>query len=141
MPKFPSKEWVESYVEKLNTNPAYSDAGKTWEGDIVFVVEKDETYPKTSCMYLDLYHGQCRKSSYLEECDESTIPQSEFRYIGPYSNWVKLINKQIDPIQGILTGKFKLKGPMMKIMRYTKAAKEMVNTSTMVESDLTGGAP
>jgi putative sterol carrier protein len=131
---------MESYVEKLNSNPAYNDAGKTWEGDIVFVVETDENYPKTSCMYLDLYHGKCRKSAYVEECTESTTPQSEFRYIGTYGNWSKLIKKEIDPIQGLLTGKFKLKGPMMKIMRYTKAAKEMVSTASMVESDITGGS-
>lgn len=138
MPKFPSQEWVESYVEKLNSNPAYDDAGKTWEGDIVFVVEKDENCPKTSCMYLDLYHGKCRKSSYVDDCTESNMLQSEFRYIGTYGNWIKLIKKEIDPIQGLLTGKFKLKGPMMKIMRYTKAAKEMVSTASLVESDVTG---
>ena len=134
MAKFPSQEWVESYVQKLNSNPAYADAAKAWEGDIVFVVQGDESHPRTSCMYLDLYHGQCRKSSYHEECNESTMPHSEFQYIGPYHNWVRLIGKEIDPIQGLLTGKFKLKGDMMKIMRFTKAAKEMVNTATMVES-------
>jgi putative sterol carrier protein len=138
MPKFPSKEWVEGYVEKLNSNPAYEDAGKTWEGDIVFVVEADQTYPKTSCVYLDLYHGKCRKSSYLEECGEFTTPKSEFQYIGTYGNWIKLMKREIDPIQGLMTGKFKLKGPMMKIMRYSKAAKEMVSTASLVESDTSG---
>lgn len=138
MPKFPSKEWVESYVEKLNANAVYEDAGKTWEGDIVFVVEADDRYQKTSCIYLDLYHGKCRKSLYVEECAEFTTPRSEFQYVGTYGNWIKLMKKEIDPIQGLLTGKFKLKGPMMKIMRYTKAAKEMVSTASLVPSDITG---
>ena len=28
MAKFPSDEWAKEYVEKLNSNPAYGDAGK-----------------------------------------------------------------------------------------------------------------
>ena len=54
--------------------------------------------------------------------------------MGKYSNWVKLIKGEIDPIQGLMTGKFKLDGSMMKIMRYTNAAKEMVNTAKMVDT-------
>jgi putative sterol carrier protein len=134
MPRFPSKEWVESYVQNLGASEAYRDAGKTWEGDILFVVKKDETFPKDCYIYLDLYHGECRKHDYAEE-DPSVLPQAEFSYIGPYRNWVRLLGGEIDPIQGILTGKFKLKGPMMKIMRYTRAAKEMVNATKTVDSE------
>ncbi|MFX1298189.1 MAG: SCP2 sterol-binding domain-containing protein [Promethearchaeota archaeon] len=35
--------------------------------------------------------------------------------------------KKLDPIQGLMVGKFKLKGDMAMVMRYTKAAVEMVN--------------
>ena len=45
------------------------------------------------------------------------------------------MNKEIDPIQGLLTGKFKLQGSMMKVMRFTKAAKEMVNTTALVQTE------
>jgi len=133
MVKFPSPEWVEEYAKKLNENQTYKDAAKTWEGDIMFIVEKDETFPKNSYIYLDLYHGECRKAVYSDSAEN--LPKAAFTYRGPYSNWRKLIDKQIDPIQGILTGKFKLEGSMMKIMRYTKAAKEMVNTATLVQTE------
>ncbi len=133
MPQFPSEAWVESYVEKLGASAAYRDAGRTWEGDILFVVEKDEGFPKDCFMYLDLYHGECRKHGYAEG-DPSTLPKAAFSYIGPYGNWVRLLKGEIDPIRGLMTGKFKLKGSMMKIMRYSRAAKEMVNATTAVDS-------
>ncbi len=133
MAVFPGPEWADEYVKALNGNSEYKDAGKTWEGDITFVVEPDEKYSKTWYLYLDLYHGECR--SYKASDKESDLKKSEFKYIGKYSNWVKLINKEIDPIQGLMTGKFKLDGPMMKIMRYTKAAKEMVNTASLVKTE------
>jgi len=39
----------------------------------------------------------------------------------------------VDPIQGLMAGKFKLIGNMAKVMRATKAAQEMVVSATMVE--------
>ena len=36
--KFPSEEWVTAYMEKLNANGAYAEAGKNWEGAMTFVV-------------------------------------------------------------------------------------------------------
>ncbi|WP_010916653.1 SCP2 sterol-binding domain-containing protein [Thermoplasma volcanium] len=133
MAKFPSDEWVSEYCNRLNNNPDYADAGKTWEGDILFVVQPDENYSKTEYIYIDLYHGKCRSAKYVHEGEE--VPKAEFRYVGKYGNWIRLLNKEIDPIQGILTGKFKLEGSMMKIMRYTKAAKEMVNTAAQVKTE------
>lgn len=134
MAQFPSDEWVKEYMEKLNASKSYEDAGKTWEGDILFVVQKDENHPTDEYIYLDLFHGKCRSAKYINTADN--LPKTEFKYIGKYSNWVKLLKKEIDPIHGIITGKFKLDGSPMKIMRYTKAAKEMVNTASLVESDI-----
>jgi putative sterol carrier protein len=130
MPKFPTQEWASEYVEKLNSNPAYKDAGKNWEGDITFVIRKDDSFDSDAYLYLDLHHGECRGFKF--SMDSSVVPESEFKYVGKYSNWMRLINKEIDPIQGILTGKFKLEGSMMKIMKFTKAAKEMVSTASTV---------
>ncbi len=133
MPKFPSEEWSVEYVEKLNSNPAYAEAGKKWEGDITFVIKSDEGLDVDAFLYLDLLHGKC--NNYKFTMDPEDIPQSEFKYSGKYQNWMKLINKEVDPIQGILTGKFKLEGSMMKIMKFTKAAKEMVSTASMVSQE------
>ena len=133
MAKFPSDEWTKEYAEKLNANKSYEDAGKNWVGAITFVVQRDSTFDKEAFIYLDLYHGMCRDGKF--SLVESDLPTPEYKYAGPYGNWRKLINKEIDQIQGLLTGKFKLQGSMMKIMRFTKAAKEMVNTTASVQTE------
>lgn len=120
-------------MEKLNSNASYEEAGKNWEGALTFVVQKDDSFNGEAYMYLDLYHGKCRDSKF--SLVGTDLPVAEYKYSGPYGNWRKLINKEIDPIQGLLTGKFKLQGSMMKIMRFTKAAKEMVNTASQVQSE------
>lgn len=133
MAKFPSEQWTKEYAEKLNANKSYEDAGKNWEGAITFAVQRDEAFDGEAFMYLDLYHGKCRDAKF--SLVESDLPTPEYRYAGSYGNWRKLINKEIDPIQGLLTGKFKLQGSMMKIMRFTKAAKEMVSTASSVQTE------
>ena len=132
MYKFPSEEWANAYFEKLNGNADYKDSARDWEGDITLIIKADETMKEDAYLYLDLYHGICRK--YIFTTDLNKIPKSEFTYAGKFGNWKKLINGEVDPIKGILTGKFKLKGSMAKIMRYTKAAKLMVNTASQVPS-------
>jgi len=133
LPKFPSEEWTKEYMEKINSNVNYEDAGKNWEGAMTFVVQKDESFDREAYIYLDLYHGKCRDAKF--SLVESELPHAEYKYSGPYGNWRKLVNKEIDPIQGLLTGKFKLQGSMMKIMRFTKAAKEMVSTASLVQTE------
>ena len=132
---FPSEEWAKEYVEKLNSNSAYQAAGKTWDDSITFVVDPDDAYKEFWYIYLDLKAGKCVK--YQSGSEEKDMPVSTFKYKGKYSNWVKLIKGEIDPIQGLMTGKFKLEGSMMKIMRYTNAAKEMVNTAAKVDTQFT----
>jgi putative sterol carrier protein len=133
MARFPSDEWVQEYAKKLNGNQAYREAGKTWEGDIVFVVEKDETFHKNVYIYLDLYHGECRRAQFADSLGQ--VPKAVYAYKGPYSNWRKLIGGQIDPIQGLLNGKFRLDGSLMEIMKYIRAAREMVITATTVQTE------
>ncbi|MHA1199040.1 MAG: SCP2 sterol-binding domain-containing protein [Candidatus Heimdallarchaeaceae archaeon] len=130
---FPSKEWVEDYMEVLNNSQDYKEAAEWWEGDFLFVIEPDDKLDKEHTFYLDLWHGDCRSVSYFAEGEET--PKTEFEYRGTYSNWLKVIKGELDPIKGILTRKFKLVGDKGKVMRATKAAKELVNSAQKVPTE------
>ena len=122
---FPSDEWIEKYVEALNKNARYEDAAKTWEGDFVFQIDADgQTIKEDVRFYLDLWHGKCRAAKMAGPDDTA-----EFVYAGPLGNWKLLFDGKIDPIKGIMARKFKLTGDMGKVMRYTKAALELVATT------------
>ncbi|MCK4565847.1 MAG: SCP2 sterol-binding domain-containing protein [Candidatus Thorarchaeota archaeon] len=122
---FPSDEWIEKYKDALNSNPRYEDAAKTWEGDFIFKINADGESVKEDVMfYLDLWHGKCRSARMAGPDDAA-----EFVYAGPLKNWKLLFEGKIDPIKGIMARKFKLEGDMGKVMRYTKAAMELVATT------------
>jgi putative sterol carrier protein len=83
-------------------------------------------------MFVGLYHGDCTGARVLGEGEEEDV---EFVFSGPYDNWVKVVKKELDPIQGLMAGKFKLEGNMAKVMRATKAAQELVNSATKVDTE------
>ena len=125
---YPSEEWAKLFCEKLNASEPYRKAAETWEGDFVFVFEADGGLKETYRVWIDLWHGACRGTEVVGE-----DKKAEFVMSGPYTNWVKVVKRELDPIRGLLGGQFKLQGDMAKIMRATKAAVELVNCVTQVE--------
>lgn len=130
--QFLTKEWIDEYKEVINNSPSYKEAAKTWEGDFLFVIKPDGPLDKEVTYYIDLWHGDCRGVDLVEE--GKPAPETEFQYVGKYSEWLKVIRGELDPIKGILTRKFKLVGNKGKVMRATKAAKELVNSAQKVDT-------
>ena len=99
-------------------------------------------------MFVGLFKGDCTGAKILNPGEEHVVlkagsdpvplkegepPSVEFVFSGNYDNWLKVLKKELDPIQGLMAGKFKLVGNMAKVMRATKAAQELVNSSASIE--------
>ena len=130
MPIFPSDEWVNQFKEALNKNNAYAEVAKDWEGDFLFIISPDEQYSKEIILYIDLWHGKCRKAFIADKKQKAA-----FVFKGPYSNWKKVIKKELDPIRGLIRGMFFLEGDSKVILEQTKAAQELVNTASQISTE------
>jgi putative sterol carrier protein len=127
---FMTDEWAKAFMEAINSNPAYREAATTWEGDFYFIAEMKDG--STATVYLDLWHGDCR-DAYLVTDPGSKTP--EFEVSGKIPSWKKVMGKQVDPIQALITRQLKLKGNMAKVLRAVKAAQELVNSATKVDTE------
>ena len=130
--KFPSDSWIKELREMLNASESYRRSAKDWEGDFVFIVEPDQAYPDTAYLHLQLYHGSSAGAAMLG-ADE--LPETEYTINAPYSTWRKVVEGKLDPIQGMMTGQLKLDGDLMKIMRYPKAAQDIVACCALVPTE------
>ncbi|MCR4406028.1 MAG: SCP2 sterol-binding domain-containing protein [Anaerolineae bacterium] len=130
--KFATDEWIKALCAQLNANEAYAQAAKDWEGDFYFIVEPEGSLTETIYLYMDLWHGKCREAFATKNPDERN---PAYRMSAPMSTWRKVIEKQLDPIQGMMTRKLKLKGDMMRVMKVPKAAIEIVNSCTKIETE------
>jgi len=135
MPLFPSEEWFDAYVERVNASAEYREAAATWEGDICYVMESepDKGVPDEVWAWLDLWHGECRGVKFNLSAEEGS--QAKFIIRAPYSRWKEVINKELDPVKGMMQGKLKLKGDLPTIVRYVKAANELVNLAASVPTE------
>ena len=130
--RFPSDEWIKDLSVQLNASEDYERSAKDWEGDFIFVIQSDEVHEGTAYLYLALQHGKSPDAASLTSEDEREV---EFVMQAPFSTWRQVIEGKLDPIQGMMTRKLKLTGNMMKIMRYPKAAKEIVDCCARVPTD------
>lgn len=135
MPVFPSEEWLNQYVERINASKEYEEAAATWEGDLSYVFERepDKGVPDDVWVWIDLWHGRCRGARFGLPAEEAQ--KAKFIIRAPYSRWKQVIRKELDPIKGMMQGKLKLKGDLVKIVRYVRAAKELVNIASSVPTD------
>ena len=128
---FPSDAWVKAMMEDLNQSQAYLDAAKNWEGDFFFVIEPAGKLDKPVTLYMDLWHGKCREA--FEAVDGQRVPA--FRLSGPAATWKKVMTRQLDPMQAMMTGQLRLQGNMAMIMRNVRAAKELVESCTRIPTE------
>lgn len=131
MYKFASEQWVKAFQEAINASEGYAEAAKTWEGDFYFIVEPSPG-GKETVMYVDLWHGKCREAFLVTD---RSVKAPAFVISAPVAAWRKVIEKKLDPIQGLMTRQLKLQGDMVKIMKAVKAAKELVECTTKVPTE------
>jgi putative sterol carrier protein len=131
MTSFPSAEWASSFQQALNANAAYAEAAKAWVGDIMLLVRPADANAPAPGVHLDLANGTCRSATF--HADARAVP-SEFVYEGPPESWARLMRHEVDPVKAIMDGTFRVKGNLAKLMRFTRAAKELVETASNVPS-------
>lgn len=130
--KFPSAEWLVEFKKQINASEDYAEVAKTWEGDIDFVIESIPSVKEPVILYLDLHHGKCRDAHIS---DGASAKKAKFRISGPLKNWKKVMTKQTGPIPALVTGQLKVEGNMAYILRHVRAAQELVECTTTVDTE------
>lgn len=129
---FPSEEWLKALVNEINSSEVYREAAKNWEGDFYFIIEPEGNLREKVIAYMDLWHGECRSAQVILDENEYA---PEFRIRAPLGKWRKVLEKKLNPIQGMLTGQLKIKGNMSKIIKTPRAAVELVNCCSRVPTE------
>lgn len=130
---FPSDDWIKAMMVDLNQSVSYMDAAAKWEGDFLFVIEPGGGLRETVNLYMDLHHGKCRKAFQVNGQTEKVTPA--FRLTGPIATWKKVMTKKLDPMQAMMTGQLKLQGNMATVMKNVRAAKELVESCTRIDTE------
>lgn len=112
---FPSEEWLKGLVEKINTDEQYADIAKNWEGDLFFVIKPTGNLKEQLTIYLDLWHGKCRKAEYMPNLESH--PDPVFLLTATYDTITRILSGELNAMTAMMTSKLKIKGSMGYMMR------------------------
>jgi putative sterol carrier protein len=134
--EFPSDAWIKEWRERLNDNETYAEAGAGWgvdfNGDFVFHVQADDRLPEDHYYFIALEDGHCSEAREIESEEEV---DAGFVYRGDYSDWLRLNEGEVGPIDGMMSGVFDIDGDMQKVLQYTEAAVAMTETGQQIDTD------
>ena len=137
--KLPSEAdaWIREWGNKLNESEEYSEAAAGWgvgfNGDFLFEIQPDAEYdgdPVT--LFVALEDGSCT------DAYEADDPESEdwgFAFRGSASDWKRLVQGEIDPVEGLMNGQFDLDGDMQKVLQYSRGAVVMTENAGKVDTE------
>lgn len=129
MAKFPTTEWVEVFMAKLNGDDQYAKIAKNWEGDIKFIIEPSGTLSDEMILYFDLWHGKCRDASLDQDIEART---STFTFKAPYEDFARILKGELHPMQALMTRKLHVEGNMGVLMRNVPTVLDFVRCAREV---------
>jgi putative sterol carrier protein len=117
-------QWAAAFADAINRSSAYREAARHWRWPLALVLEPapDLGYPVTTALVADLFEGACRDAR-IHEGDGVDVP---FVIRGPYPSWKALIAAGADPVAAIVTGKLRLTGSLITIIRHVAASRALV---------------
>ena len=129
-----SPEFASAFKDEINKSAVYKQAGKGWKWTVGLVVEAepDHNFPEAKGVFMDLFDGQARD---IKVTSADAAGKADFVITAPYSRWKQVMQKELDPTKGMMQGKLKLKGDLPTIVRYVKAANELVNLAQTVPTE------
>ncbi len=129
--------WASEYQRILNESEAYTEAGEDWgvefDGTFVFEIRPDDVYTGDPVyMFLDLYDGECREATVLDDPEET---EYGFALRADFTAWKDLIEGRLNPIEAILSGPFDLEGDRVKVMQWSSAGVTMADLASEVDTE------
>ncbi|MFN8413679.1 MAG: SCP2 sterol-binding domain-containing protein [Anaerolineales bacterium] len=134
MTLFPSEEWLTELEQKLNSDVKYNETANQWEGDLLLVVTPTGNLTQPVSLYLDLWHGTCRKTEYNPAPTAFPIPA--FTLTASYENITAVLEGQLNPVTAMMSGKLNIKGNMGYILRNVPSVLEFVRCAHEITTEV-----
>jgi putative sterol carrier protein len=131
---FPSAEWLNELEAKLNSDAKYAEIAKNWEGDMFIMIEPKGNLKDPLTVYLDLWHGKCRKVEYNPAA--SAYPNPTFTLTANYDDIKDVATGKLNPMTAMMTMKLKVKGNMGYMMRNVPTVLDFVRCMQEVTKEI-----
>ncbi len=133
---FGTAAWAAALVAEVNTSSEYRNAAAKWgdgfNGNVLLVFDADATLPKTHALLVELAKGVCAGASFVEGVAH---PNAGFGLRAPFSVWKDVLGRKTLAATAILTGRMKVEGDRMTLLKHTAAHRALVACAAALDTE------
>ncbi|NIM02157.1 MAG: hypothetical protein GTO30_11850 [Acidobacteria bacterium] len=133
--KFGTPEWAAALKQEINGSSEYRNAANRWgvdfNGNLLFVFEADERNPEQRALMLKLSGGACQDAEFVSE---PSHPDAGFVLRGPAHLWREILDRKTMAATAILTGKLRVEGERMQLLKHTAANRALIHCTASVDT-------
>jgi len=134
--KFGTGAWAAALVVEINASSEYRNAAAKWgdgfNGNVLLVFDADALLPKTHALLVELAKGTCRGASFVEGVAHA---DAGFGLRAPFSIWKDVLSRKTLAVTAILTGKMKIEGDRMTLLKHAAAHRALVACAAALDTE------
>lgn len=137
---FGSEAWAAALAAEINASSEYRNAAAKWgdgfNGNVLLVFDADAILPKTRSLLVRLAKGACAGASFV---DGASHPDAGFGLRAPFATWKDILERKTLAATAILTGKMKVEGDKMTLLKHTAAHRALVACAAAIDTEFAAG--
>ena len=133
---FGTEAWAAALVDAINASSEYRNAAAKWgdgfNGNVVLVFDADATQKTTHALLVALSKGTCHGASFVPGVSH---PDAGFGLRAPFAVWHDVLSRKTLAATAILTGKMKVEGDKMTLLKHTAAHRALVACAAALDTE------
>ena len=136
MPRFGTDEWARAVHDAIDASSEYRNAAAGWGkdggGNILLAFEPDAALASGRYLLLRLRAG---RSEGVEFVPGPSHPEASFALRGPFTLWRDVLERRTMAATAILTGRLRVEGDRMTLLKHTNAHRALVHVVSSVPTE------
>jgi len=133
---FGTSAWSAALREEINRSSEYRNAAAKWgagfNGNLLFAFEADAALAKPLYLFLKLQAGRCDGAEFVPG---PSHPDAGFALRAPFSLWRDLLERTTLAATAILTGKLRVEGEMLTLLKHAGANRALIHCTATVPTE------
>lgn len=133
--RFGTADWARQLEREINASSEYRSTAAGWgvgfNGNVLLVFEPDGTLAEGKSLLLRLEQGRCLGAEFVRGEEH---PDAGFALRAPFSLWRQVLDQKTTAATAILTGRMKVEGDKMKLLRYAPAHRAILACASALDT-------
>lgn len=132
---FGTPEWARALADEINGSSEYRNAARNWgrgfNGNLLLAFEADGDSSDSRYLLVRLGEGRCGGAEFVPG---PSHPDAAFALRGPFPLWREILERRALAATAILTGKLRVEGDKMTLLRHTPAHRALVHCTSSLDT-------